>query len=192
MNNPALKLPRCRFKSKSIIDDVFIKDVKAKINDETVDSKMIRSVIKSFNLKICDTIVKERDGIDLPEDLGVIFVASKKYHRKGMYSQDPTVYKKTGQNIDFTNLHTDGLIADIIYTNHHSNFTFASKGNWSYDACRILTRSVSSNFRENWSMYKNLSSTVANEKRELRAKIKEYIDNKTTKVQAEYDEFNLD
>jgi len=74
---PDLKAPRFRQESSNIIDADFIKAIKEKHSKyKDLNISTARKIIKTFNETLWKEVVETRDGVQLPEGLGVLFIAS--------------------------------------------------------------------------------------------------------------------
>jgi len=121
---PDLNAPRFRPKKTNILNSNFLKsfiEANPKYKDISLDD--IKSIVRTFNGKIWDNVIEVRDGIELPEQLGNIFIASTK-KRKGIII-DYNKSAELGYVVNHKNWDTDGLLGKICYTNIESKYKFS-------------------------------------------------------------------
>ena len=74
---PDLNAPRFRPKKHNILNKAFCDKLRSKHKDlEHLTDEEIKNVIKTFNSNIWETAIDNRDGVELPEQLGYIFIGS--------------------------------------------------------------------------------------------------------------------
>ena len=190
-NNVDLSLPRYRAERKEIDDIKFFKALCKKIpNAEKMGHSNVRSLIKEFNETIADVVVENRDGIELLEGIGYLFVLSCKVKYKE--NVDYAKSKKYGIKVLHKNWETDGRVGKIAYTNCKARYKIADHQVWAFKPCRKFKKIVSKAFLENWTKYIQLN---VNEKvsalidRQIRTK--ELSKMITSKKLEGYNEFDL-
>ena len=152
-NKPDLKGPRFRPKRKNFISeelfDLFIQKFPQYKGKSMLQFKRI---LRNHCAKVSSVIAETRDGIELPEGLGNIFLGGTKtdtYVKIIDYGES----NKHDQTVVERNLNSDGLLAKIYYTNYNAKYKFADRQLWRFIACRTLSRDASKNFSENWNNY---------------------------------------
>ena len=187
---PNLNASRYRPEVYSIMNKEFFDSFKIKYPKyKNLDNKDIRKIIKSFNEFIYNTVIETRDGVQLPEAIGWLFIG--------------TCQSPVSENIDFAksnkygvavsnkNWETDGKLAKIFFTNYALKHKIKNREFWSFVACREFKRSVAKTYPENWNMYVVVDP---NKKLKLDYKklyFKQSLINKTAKELEQYNEFEL-
>lgn len=187
---PDVKAPRFRQSGFNVIDRSFIKRFKtkyAKYKDLTEPD--IRNIIKKFNETLWENVIDTRDGVNLPEGLGHIFIGSCNL----LKSQNIDFAKslKYGVTVNLKNWETDGKIAKIFYTSYSSRYKFEFRECWSFKGCRNFKRAVAKAFPENWMMYVPIDNTKKIRKAYTGAVLKEYREKQTQHKLKNYNEFDL-
>lgn len=149
-------------------------------------------IVNTYNGLLQEVIINERDGIELPEGLGYIFVGSCKPTVKENVDRSKSL--QVGQKVMNRNLATDGYVCKIFYTNYESKFRFAHRSLWKFKGARQFTRTLSKVYREDWPKYiaveeyMKISSLVRKyQQDERRRKI-----NESRPLSEDYKEFELD
>jgi hypothetical protein len=151
---------------------------------------MFAKVVKDFNVSIYRTALDERDGIELPQSMGHIFIVSCEATTKE--NVDFNKSAQLGVKVFHRNLKTDGKIAKIFYSNYPTKYNFANKKLWAFKAGRNFSRTVTKEYPEKWTMYilkeKFKKGDVYKANRR-----KAYLMGKTKEAATEdYNEFNMD
>ena len=129
------------------------KEVLSAIKSSTKASKkQIENVIKTYNTNLYKQVIQNRDGVDLPEFLGHLFIgACEEFRSCSAYD-----YKKTGMYntpVIHRNLETEGLVAKIFYTTHSNKYKFKHHSIWGFTGYRHFTRATSKEFKKNYNRY---------------------------------------
>lgn len=144
--------PRIRFKYHTPENDKFWRDFKKKYPEyKEYTIRQLRDTIKRVHDHFGREIINNRDGIELPLRLGMIFIGtcqrSKKHISNHKLSQQ---YLK---NIAHRNLHSDSYLAKIFYTNFLDRFTFKFHELWGFKPARWIKTHVGETYPEKWPMY---------------------------------------
>ena len=149
---PNLKAPRYREKRLGLLNGETIKEFKEKkplYSD--IDNKKLKSIIKLYNIELWKAVVKNRDGVELPDSLGYLFIgtcpSSKSVNTNYALSNQ---YGKVLQN---KNWETDGNLGKIFYTNWSTKYRFKNRDLWRFVACRDFKRTVAKEYPANWTKY---------------------------------------
>lgn len=157
---PDLNAPRFRKSNYSVIDDNFISDFlqeHPEYSDMPELSKkgFIKKKINQFNSYIWKHVLNNRDGIDLPERLGVVFVGAKtSIYNPVKYGLSASV----GKEVRTTNPETNGLIAKVFYSRHSRNHGITVKTMWGFKICREFARSVASVFKTSYNKFRRVEN----------------------------------
>jgi hypothetical protein len=104
-----------------------------------------KRLAKRCNASLWQHTVDNRDGIDLPERLGVLFVGGK----TSVYT--PVDYGNTSKyqtEVLMHNYESNGIIGRIFYSRHSRNHGMTVKTIWTFKPCREYTQGVKTSFKE--------------------------------------------
>lgn len=118
--------------------------------------KELKSFIKTFNEKLAQTAIDNRDGVYLPEQLGWIYLATIKRPKRTVNNK---VSNEHGYDIAFPNHHSDGKLLKIAYSNRSSNFE--NKDLWMFAASHDFKDKASKAFAQNYMRYYPLEDSRA-------------------------------
>jgi hypothetical protein len=157
--SPDVKAPRYRPEVFTIMDKEFFENFKKKHPKyKNLDNKDLRKIIKYFNKSFYQTVIDTRDGAQLPEQLGWIFIGTCQSPKK--QNVDFVKSKKYGVTVTNKNWETDGKLAKIFFTSYALKHKMKNREFWSFVACRDFKRSVSKSYPENWNMYLVVEPTI--------------------------------
>lgn len=152
---PDRKAPRFRKSIFSIVNEDFIKEFLEEHPQysgmkEFSSISLLKKLITNFNFFLCKHVVNYRDGIDLPERLGVVFVGG----RTSIYNPvDYGMTNKLGKEVKTTNLETNGVIGKIFYSKHSRNHGITVRTIWKFLPYRGFTKLVAQAFKENYNRF---------------------------------------
>lgn len=149
---PDLKAPRCRQQIHTVLNNKFIEEFTTK-HPKYKDLKMsdIRKILNTFHGKLWDHALHNRDGVELPDSLGFVFIGTCFSPKK--YNTDFGGSIKNEVTIRHRNFESDNFLAKIFYTNYANKYKFKNRELWVFDAIRDFKRTVSKTYPENWKMY---------------------------------------
>ena len=149
---PNLKAPRYRDKVLGLLNADLINEFKEKnpiyLN---IDNNKLKNIIKLFNERIWKEVIENRDGVELPDSLGYIFIGSCPAAKS--VNTDYALSKKYGKVLQNKNWQTDGKVAKIFYTNYSTKYRFKNRELWQFTAVRQFKRSVAKTYPEKWNKY---------------------------------------
>jgi hypothetical protein len=149
---PDVKGPRFRPETKNILTkDFFILFKKKYPKYKTIDNIELRKIIKKFNQVVYQTVIDNRDGIQLPEQIGWLFIGTCQQSKKENIDYAKSL--KYGLRVSNKNWESDGKLAKIFFSNHAPKHKIKNREFWSFVACREFKRSVAKQYPENWQMY---------------------------------------
>ena len=189
-NKPNLTAPRFRPEVYNVLSiEFFEKFKKSNPKYKNIDNKMLRTIIKTFNQQVYQTVIDNRDGIQLPESIGWLFIGTCEASKKE--NVDFAKSNKYGVRVTNKNWNSDGKLAKIFFSNYAPKHKMRNKEYWKFVACRDFKRSVAKTYPENWQMY-----VVANPKVKLehvynREMYKQLKLKQTNKALETYNEFDL-
>lgn len=160
---PDVKAPRFRKERLCVISEDLFRRYKEKYPKSEIDYKTFRKIILTFNRTVSEKIVTHRDGVELPEQLGYIFIgACPKISRT--LNVDPTLSAEYNKKLQHKNWGSNQYVCKIFYSNYGTKYRFLHREIWFFTACRKLKRSASKSFLTNWNKYIKVSpiSKVSN------------------------------
>lgn len=130
----------------------FIKQLREKVPGcNVLNDKEIKEVIQTFNGILWQTAIDVRDGVELPNQLGHIFIG--------------TCPPKKSKNVDFKlsadylkvvqhrNWESDNYLAKIFYTTFGSKYRFKHHELWAFNPTRAFKREVGKTYPQKWKQY---------------------------------------
>lgn len=188
--SPDLKAPRYRPEVHTIMNKEFFESFKKKHPKyKDLDNVELRKIIKYFNNTLYQTVIDTRDGVQLPEQIGWLFIGTCQSPKK--QNIDFVKSKKYGVAVTNKNWETDGKLAKIFFTSYALKHKMKNREFWGFVACRDFKRAVAKSYPENWNMYLVVEPTI---KIKLN-NTKNYLVNSTKQKNIEglknYNEFEL-
>tara|TARA_B100001287_G_C22675082_1_gene527229 strand:+ start:590 stop:1171 length:582 start_codon:yes stop_codon:yes gene_type:complete len=189
-NRPDVKAPRFRPKVYSVLNKEFFEKFKIKHPKyKNLDDSKLRTIIKSFNEMISDKVIDYRDGIELPQQLGWLFIGTCQTSKKD--NIDFGKSREHGVQVTNKNWETDGKLAKIFYSNHAPKHKFRNREFWGFVACRKFKRNVSKTYPENWNKYLVVDPLKKLKLSYAKTRYKEVRLKKTQDDLKNYNEFNI-
>jgi len=149
---PDVKAPRFRPEKYNVLSKEFFEKFKKKYPKyKSLDDNNLRKIIKLFNQVIAQAVVDTRDGVQLPEQIGWLFIGTCQQSKKN--NIDFAKSAKYGVQVTNKNWETDGKLAKIFFTNYAPKHRIKNREFWGFTACRDFKRNVSKSYPENWNMY---------------------------------------
>jgi len=188
-----LSAPRFNEKSLSLCNRKTLKHFFKKHPEyANVSPDLLQDIIYTFNGMLYQNVIDNRDGTQLPESLGSIFIGSCKPAKKE--NLDKGKSQKYDTRIINRNLDTDGYVAKIFYTNYEEKYKFKHRELWVFKGSRNFTRTVSKAYRVDWPKYimveeyRKIASLFRNTKlKDLKAR-----DLPNKPIAEDYNEFDID
>ena len=188
---PDLNAPRYRPKKLNLTNvDFYNKFIEDNPKYSHITLEQFKDVIKTFNGLIWKTVVDERDGVQLPEQLGYIFIGSCP-KKKG----DNTDYKKSeyyGVKVQNQNWESDQFTAKIFYTNYETKYRFKNHELWGFKGLRDFTRATAKAYPIEWKKYIQVDNLTKISRLFRVEKFKQNKNIETSELLKDYDEFNLE
>ena len=188
---PNVKGPRFKATSYDVLNkETYKKFIEKYPEYANVSEATFRKVIKEFNQSLWRTALDERDGIELPQSMGHLYIASCEASTKENVDYNKSA--KLGFKVFHRNLSTDGKIAKVFYSNHSNRFNFANKNLWAFRAGRIFSRTLTKEYPEKWHTFV-LKEKFRKGEVLKKSKRKIYLKEKSKESATEdYNEFNMD
>lgn len=189
-NKPDLNAPRYRPKKLNFTNLEYHKKFTAENpKHASLTADQYKQIITMFNGKIWQTAIEERDGVELPEQLGYIFIGTCPRKKSNVDFKKSEHYGYVIQN---QNWESDHYTAKIFYTNFETKYRFRHHDMWGFTGLRDFKRKVGQTYPKEWKKYvmvDNMArvSLIFRKKRFKMQKQLEELDLLTF-----YDEFNLE
>jgi hypothetical protein len=189
-NKPNVKASRYRPEVTTILNKEFFENFKkTHPKYKNLDNKLLRKIIKRFNQTVYQTVIDTRNGVQLPEQLGWIFIGTCQRSKKD--NVDYAKSKKYGVRVTNNNWETDGKLAKIFFTNYAPKHKMKNREFWGFTACREFKRSVAKTYPENWNMYVQVVAKAKIDKVYNNILYKDYLNKVDKKTLTTYNEFDL-
>ena len=187
---PDLNAPRYRPRKFNLTNiDFYKRFIQDHPKHAHLNIEQFKKIIETYNGKIWETVINKRDGIELPEQLGYIFIGS--CPRK---KSDNIDYKKSqhyGVKLQTQNWESDQYVAKIFYTNYETKYRFKHHELWGFKGVRDFTRTVGKTYPIEWKKYLMVENMLKISRLFRKEKFKEFKKNETTDLLKDYDEFNM-
>lgn len=186
---PDLNAPRYRPTKLNFSNiDFYNKFINDKPKHSDLSLEDFKNVIKTFNGKIWETVIENRDGVELPEQLGYIFIGSCPRKKSNVDFKKSEHY---GTVLQTQNWESDQFVAKIFYTNFETKYRFKHHELWGFKGLRDFTRSVAKTYPTEWKKYLQVDNLTIVSKLFRKQKFKEFKKNETEDLLKDYDEFNM-
>jgi len=153
IKKPDLNAPRFRKISHNILNTEFIKNFKLKFPQYSyLTTDEIKKIIGTFNENIWKTVIEKRDGVELPSQIGHMFIGTCPAAKK-RYNMDMKTSLEYMQKIKHRNWESDQYIAKIFFTTFANKYKFKNHELWAFDSTRDFSRTVSASYPANWKKY---------------------------------------
>jgi len=189
-NNPDVKGARFRPDVLNVFNPKLVKEFKKRYPKyKNLDYKLLKEVMRKFNNAIFQEVIDARDGIQLPESLGWLFIGTCQQSKKP--NVDFAKSRKYGVTVTNKNWETDGKLAKIFFTNYAPKHRMRNREYWGFTACREFKRTVAKTYPENWNTYVVVDATQRLKLAYNKAVYKEIKIKETKKALENYNEFDL-
>jgi hypothetical protein len=188
---PDLKAPRFREKSVQVLQVDLFKKFKKKFPEYEMTYEQFKQIIITYNNKVAEGIIEYRDGVELPESLGYIFIGSC----PAMTKRVNIDYKKSAQYGVITqhrNWGSDNKVMKIFFTNNLVKYKLQNKDIWVFVPNREFRRTASKCYLQDYNKY-----MMINNNRKISMLFKEGLNKREAAMQKfkvaseNYNEFDL-
>ncbi len=187
---PDLNAPRYRPKKLNLTnEEIYKKFIEEHPHVETICIKKFKETISLFNEKIWKTVIELRDGVELPEQLGYIFIGSCPRKKSNVDFKKSEHY---GVKIQNQNWESDQYVAKIFYTNYEGKYKFKNHELWGFTGVRNFKRMVGQTYPAEWKKYIMVDNMIKVSRIFRKQSYIQYKIKETKSLLNEYDEFNLD
>ena len=190
MKKPNIKGPRFRSKRLSVLNKKTYQDFIKKYPEyEDLDLESFKNIIRTYNDELCNTIIDNRNGVELPDGLGFVFIGTCPKSKK-----ENIDFKKSieyGTKVFYRNFDSDNKLMKIFYSNYAAKYPFHNKQLWSFRLSKPVRQRASKEYKENWTRYLEVprNAKIASLFEENRKK--NYVKNMKPIIPEGYDEFKL-
>lgn len=166
---PDLNAPRCRASVHNIVKKIqnqfkeveyshkFLVEFKEKYPEHAkANLNNVMDILTTFHGKLWDHAVHNRDGIELPEGLGYIFIGTCFPAKKFNIDMGNSI--KNNFKTRHKNSESDSYLAKIFYTNFAKKYNFKNRELWTFKATREFKRTVAKVYPTNWKTYVQVES----------------------------------
>ena len=187
---PDVKAPRFRPDVHNVLNKEFFEMFKKKYSKyKDIDNQLLKIIVRKFNNAVYNAVIDKRDGVQLPEQIGWIFIGTCQESKKK--NIDFVKSNKYGVTVTNRNWETDGKLAKIFFTSHAAKQKMKNREFWTFVACREFKRKVSKTYPENWNMYLVVDPTTKLRQTYQKAMFKQVMLEKTKKELKTYNEFDI-
>ena len=189
---PDLNAPRCRTGAHIIVNASFLKEFKEKYPQYAdLTTPQINLILSTFHGKLWDHTLLNRDGVELLEGLGYMFIGTCFSAKK--FNIDVASSLKNNFKTRHRNFESDNYLAKIFYTNFATKYKFKNRELWTFKATREFKRSVAKVYPTNWKLYVQVESgkNIANYMKKARKNNYFKKLGETFEVDPSYNEFDL-
>ena len=189
-NKPDLKAPRFRPKKHNLLNREFCDKMREKGDMfKDLTDKQIKDVVTSFNKNIWQSVIDNRDGVELLEQLGYIFIGT--CQRAKSYNTNIKSSLQYGLKVQHQNWESDQYLAKIFYTNFETKYRFRFHEMWGFTALRDFKRTLAKEYPKQWKKYVIVDNFIKISKLFRSYIVKDKIKNETEILLNEYDEFDM-
>lgn len=189
-NYPDVKAPRFRPDVYNVMNKKFFDSFREKYPKyKDFDNTELRKIGKTFNQTIFQSVIDTRDGIELPEQIGWLFIGTCQQSKK--QNIDFAKSKQYGVKVSNKNWATDGKLAKIFFSNFAPKHKIKNREYWKFVGCREFKRSVAKAYPENWNMYVEVEPTKQAQTVYSKAYYKDIKQKETAEALKTYKDFDI-
>lgn len=187
---PDLKAPRFRQEVFGTVNKHFYQYIRKELPHLAhLSDKQFRDIIHECNGTIWQHVIDNRDGVELPEQLGSIFIGTCQPRiRKSMNYFESNKHERV---LGYRNWESDSYLAKIFYTNYSSKYRFKNHDLWSFEPIRQFKRAVAKSYPENWKTYIQVDHTLKISALFRKAKAREYFKAEQQQKLQEYNDLDI-
>lgn len=190
MNKPDLNGPRFREKRISVLTLKTLAAFKEKHPKyANLSLAQFKDIMITFHGKLTEGIIENRNGIELPEGLGFIFMGTCSTPKKKNIDFKKSI--EFGVKATHKNWDSDNKLLKIFYTNHNAKYPFHNKQVWAFKAVKQFRKAASEAYIADFTKYIEVSPMAKISAKYDRHRKKEYAKNLTAIVPEGYDEFKI-
>lgn len=187
---PDLNAPRHKSTFMNVLSKEFFKEFRMKYPQHSAYSdEELKKFVGECNKKAWEIVVEERDGMELMEGLGYIFLGTCSPAKN--FNTDYGKSIANGLRVKAHNWESDNFLMKIFYSNFSSRYKFRNREIWHFVGCREFKRSASVAYRENWKKYVRVEDRKRVNEMFKRIVKRNIILEKTSIIPDKYNEFDF-
>lgn len=187
---PDVKGKRFREDIYHMLTPKFYKEFKEKYPKyKDIDNKDLRKICIAIHNLFIETVIDNRDGVQLAESLGNIFIGTCQSSKKKNIDFGKST--KYGVVVTNTNWDTDNKMAKIFYSNFATKYNFLNRQCWGFKGSRRFKRSVAKTYATNWPIYIQVDPNKKIKQMFTKEMKKEYLQNMQKEKLKTYNEFDI-
>jgi hypothetical protein len=121
--------------------------------------KEFTSIVRAFNTAVIEEVIKNRDGVILPENIGKLSIIT--FSRSKRKIIDFGKSNETGVLHYHRNWNTDNRLCKIVYNSRVNNLANKNSILFGFIPCREFKKRVSETINKNWQKYLYLDNNIA-------------------------------
>jgi len=191
---PDLNAPRFRPDVLSLLNrKLFDKFIAEYPEYKGMDCEDFKKIINTFNRNLSQTAISDRDGVELPESMGFIFIGSCQPPRRKANNINYGLSIKHNTTVLNRNLGSDSFLAKIFYTNCSTKYRFQHREVWQFVASKEFAKNTSIAYKEDWKKYIQVENNLKISKLYRKNGTKDWaVRIRDDKPAEDYNEFELD
>jgi hypothetical protein len=163
-NTPDRNASRNRLKSTSIMNTFELSKFSRKYPEyPDLTLKEFSDIIRAFNGEIINTVISNRDGVVLPENIGKLSIIT--FSRSKRKIIDFGKSNETGQLHYHMNWNTDNRLCKIMYNSSINNYGNKNGRFYGFLPNREFKKTVSDAINKNWQKYVYLNNNIDSRKK---------------------------
>lgn len=187
---PDLNAPRYRPKKLNFTNVEFYKKfIQDNPKYASLSVEKFKEIISTFNGLIWKKVIDTREGVELPEQLGYLFIGTCPRKKSNVNFNKSALL---GQKIQNQNWESDQYLAKIFYTNFETKYRFKYHELWGFTGIRDFKRTLGQTYPQEWKKYLMVDNMVRVSRIFRKQKFRLTKEEETIELLKEYDEFNLD
>lgn len=158
---PDLNGPRFRSKRVNVLNNELFKQFKEKFPEhDDISLQLFKSIVLGYNRELVQGIKNHRDGIELPEGLGYIFMGTcpRPSTQDGKKNIDFAKSVELGVAVAHQNWDSDNKLMKIFYTNHQAKYKISNKEIWAFKLSKPNRKELSDHYKGNYAKYPVIES----------------------------------
>lgn len=189
-NKPDLNSPRYRTKRFDLLTKSFYDEYRKLYPDTTLTDKEIKKIVHDFNGVLRQTVIDQRDGIELLESLGHLFIGT--CQRAKNPNPDFVKSGELGRMVKHKNFDSDEYLCKIFYTNYQAGAGFRFRRLWWFKAGKQFRTATAKSFRKSWTRYVKVDDFTRISELFRIEKHRDFKKKKAEELIKNYNEFDLD
>ena len=187
---PDVKAPRYRPTTFNVLSlELFDKFLEKYPEYKNYDYEDFKKNIVTFNTALWNETIEYRDGVELPESLGNLFIGTCWTSKRKNINIKKSI--DLGVTITNKNYETDGKLGKIFYTNYKEKYRFSNRVMWMFIGNRDFKRTVAKTYPKEWKKYIHVDPNQKIAKLYMKHKKMDYMQMKTVSELEFYNEFEL-